>query len=69
MGFSIRCDAYGTEAKIFLNGRQVRRERIAPFYISGNYKAYVVPWRGARSGKLECRIGGKTIIKRIVVGC
>lgn len=72
-GFTIRCDSAEEvrRAKFYVNGIFLRSESHEPYYIAGNFKVFVKPWkRSSDTFKVVCRLGRrKEVSARITIGC
>lgn len=73
-GFSIRCDAASAvrKARFYVDGKHARTEYHAPYYLAGNFKVFVKPWKKHGQGMVEirCRLGRKEeLVARVWIGC
>lgn len=70
-GISVLCQGPGRRARFNVNNGRTRIERRAPFYISGDVRGRVRPWRRPPpKARIMCRIDKKyRVFAKIVFKC
>ena len=69
-GFSILCDLPGKATRFFVNGKFVMTERRTPFYIRGNFKKVVVPWKSyPKYAVIKCKARRDYIVRAVRFVC
>ena len=71
-GYSIECRSSNPTATFYVNGDGVRKEMKKPFYIAGDAKGMVRPWKvhgGEKAVWVACKYSGERVRSRITLAC